>query len=150
MEMRLLITSATLEIYFDDWKFNPIIFQYLSKAWGPFTVDCFALDYNCELLRFHSKFCVPKTEAVDTFTVNWSSETCWLVPPLYLVGHALLHAEACKARGALVLPLWKSAAFWPLCPYGHRLAPFFMPGNHFQFLMVYFYLADVVATLETC
>ena len=25
---------------FDDWKVNPIIFQYLSKAWGPFTVDC--------------------------------------------------------------------------------------------------------------
>ena len=79
MEMRLLITSATLEIYFDDWKVNPIIFQHLIKAWGPFTVDCFALDYNCEPLRFHSKFCVPTTEAVDTFTVNWSSETCWLV-----------------------------------------------------------------------
>ena len=27
---------------FDDWKVNPIIFQCLSKAWGPFTVDCFA------------------------------------------------------------------------------------------------------------
>ena len=111
---------------FDDWKVNPIMFQCLSKAWGPFTVDCFTSDYNCQLLRFHSKFYVPNAEAVDTFTVNWSGETCWLVPPLYLVGHALLHAEACKARGALVVPLWKSAAFWPLlCPDGRHLAPFF-------------------------
>ena len=48
------------------------------------------------------------------------------------------------------MPLWKSAAFWPrLRPDGHHLAPFFMPGNRFQFLMVYFYLADVVATLES-
>ena len=54
---------------FDDWKVNPIIFQCLSKAWGPFTVDCFASDYNCQLLRFHTKFCVPNAEAVDTFTV---------------------------------------------------------------------------------
>ena len=75
---------------------------------------------------------MPKTEAVDTFTVNWSGETCWLVPPLYLVGHALLHAEACKARGALVVPLWKSAAFWPpLCPDGRHWAPVFHAWQSF-------------------
>ena len=60
--------------------------------------DCFASEYICQLLCFRSKFYVPNVEAVDTFTVNWSSETYWLVPPLYLVGHALLDAEACKAR----------------------------------------------------
>ena len=49
---------------------------------------------------------------------------------------SILHVEACKARVALVVPLWKLAAFWPLlCPDGRHLAPFFMPGNHFQFLM---------------
>ena len=42
---------------FNDWKVNPIIiFQYLSKAWGPFTVDCFASEYNCQLLRFIANF----------------------------------------------------------------------------------------------
>jgi hypothetical protein len=78
---------------------------------------------------------------VDTFTVDWSGETCWLVPPLYLVGYVLLHAEACKARGALVVPLWKLAAFWPLlCPDGRHLAFFFMPGNYSHILMMYFCL----------
>ena len=119
---------------FDDWKVNPIIFQNVDKAWGPFTVDCFASDYNCQVERFQSKFCIPNTETVDTFTVNWAGESCWLVPPLYLIGHALLHAEACKAKGALVVPLWKSAAFWPLlCPDGHHLAPFFHAWHMFPF-----------------
>ena len=112
---------------FDNWKVhvNPAIFHSLDRVWGPFSVDCFVSDYNYQLERFHSKFCVPNAEAVDTFTVNWTGETCWLVPPLYLIGRALLHAEACKASGAIVVPLWKSAAFWPLlCLDGRHLAPF--------------------------
>ena len=72
--------------------------------------------------------------SVDTFTVNWAGESCWLVPPLYLIGHALLHTEACKAKGALVVPLLKSAAFWPLlCPDGRHLAPFFHAWHTFPF-----------------
>ena len=59
---------------------------------------------------------------------------CWLVPPLYLVGHALLNAEACKASGALVVPVWKSAAFWPLlCPDGRLLVPFVHAWHTFPF-----------------
>ena len=108
---------------FDDWKVSLIVFQHLNKSWGPFTIDCFTSDYNYQLEHFHSRFCVPNTEAIDTFTINWFGEMCWLVPLLYAVGHALLHAEACKAKGVLVVPLWKSAAFWPLlCPDGRHLA----------------------------
>ena len=55
---------------FDNWKVHPAIFQCLDRAWGPFTVDCFASDYNCQLERFHSRYCVPNMEAVETFTVN--------------------------------------------------------------------------------
>ena len=38
-------------------------------------------------------------------------EVCWLVPPLYLVSHALC---LCNAQGTLIVPFWKSAPFWPL------------------------------------
>ena len=48
---------------------------------------------------------------------------CWLVPPLYLVSRALRHADACKARGTLLVPLWRSVPFWPLlCPDGRHFA----------------------------
>ena len=53
------------------------------------------------------------------------------MPPLYLVGHALLHAEACKARGALVVPLGSQQQFSGLCPDGRHLAPFFHAWQSF-------------------
>ena len=77
---------------------------------------------------------MPNTEAVDTFTVNLSGEMCWLAPPLFLVGRALLHAEACKTRGTLIVPLWKSAAFWPLlCPDGRHLALYIHAWQSFPY-----------------
>lgn len=110
---------------FDDWKIDPNLFLFFDFSWGPHTVDCFASSSNCQLARFHSRFWCPGTEAVDSFTVNWEGETCWLAPPLYLICRALRHAETCKARGTLVVPMWKSAVFWPLlCPDGVHLAHF--------------------------
>ena len=124
---------------FDDWQVNQAIFQQVQNAWGPFTLDCFTSGYNSKLRRFHSKFWAPNTEAVDTFTVNWAGEACWLVPPLHLVGRTLCHAEACKANGALVVPLWKSAAFWPLlCPDGRHLAAFIHAWHSFPFCKYFF------------
>ena len=31
-----------------------------------------------------------------------------------IVGRALIHLLVCKARGTLVVPLWRSAFFWPM------------------------------------
>ena len=110
---------------FDDWMASPVLFGFLDEAWGPHTVDCFANEHNRQLPRFHSRFWCPGSEAVDTFTVSWENEVCWLLPPIHLVGRAICHARACHSCGTLVVPLWKSAPFWPLlCPDGRHLAPF--------------------------
>ena len=110
---------------FDDWMLNPVLFQFVDRMWGPHTIDCFASEHNNQVPRFHSRFWCPKSEAVDTFTVNWCDEHCWLVPPFYLVGRALRHARACRAHGTLMVPLWKSAPFWPLlCPDGRHFTGF--------------------------
>ena len=104
---------------FDDWMVNPILFQYLDQIWGPHTVDCFANEHNSQTSHFHSRFWCPGSEAIDTFTVNWGSDVCWLMPPLYLISRTLCHAKACKAQGTLLVPLWKLVSFWPLlCPDG--------------------------------
>ena len=90
-------------------------------------VHCFAASHNSQIAWFHSRFWCPGAEAVDAFTVNWVDEVCWLVPPIYmyLVGRAIRHAEVCRASGTLVVPLWKSAVFWPLlCPDGTHIGPF--------------------------
>ena len=109
----------------DDWSLNPKVFLVLDANWGPHTIDCFASPENAQLPRFHSRFWSPGCEAVDTFTVNWGDEISWWVPPLYLVCCTISHASNCKAKGTLVVPMWKSAPFWPiLCLDGEHLAPF--------------------------
>ena len=109
----------------DDWKVNPTIFQMFDSLWGPHTVDRFASGANTQLSRFNSRFWSPGSEAVDAFTVNWGFDVNWWVPPLHIIVHTIRHAQACKAVGTLVFPVWKSAYFWPIiCPDGRHLAGF--------------------------
>ena len=109
---------------FDNWGVHPFVFSWLNGQYGP-SVDCFASSQNAQLQRFHSRFWDPGSEAVDTFTVSWRNENCWWAPPLHLVCRVVGHARECQAKGTLVVPLWKSAPFWPLlCPDGRHLASF--------------------------
>ncbi len=55
-----------------------------------------------------------KVVGVDAFSVDWSGDNNWLVPPIHLIPVVLNHIQVCKARGTLVLPEWPSAVFWPL------------------------------------
>ena len=38
----------------------------------------------------------------------------WLVPPISLLGKAIKHVKASKARATLVAPDWPYSPFWPL------------------------------------
>ena len=49
------------------------------------TVDRFASYNNSKCYRFNAKYLCPSTEAVNTFSQDWSNETNWLVPPIYLL-----------------------------------------------------------------
>ena len=110
---------------FDDWKVNPQLFASIDRLWGPHFVDCFAHIDNTQLPIFYSIFWCPGAAAVDAFTVNWAGTINWWVSPVHLVGRTVKHAKKCKAVGSLLVPMWKSAYFWPLlCPDGCHLAPF--------------------------
>ena len=100
---------------FDICKVNPQIFSWIDSLWGPHSVNCFASIEYTQLSLFYSRFWCPGTAAVDAFTVNWNGEVNWWVPPIYLVSRTIRHAEACKSRGTLLLPSWKSAPFGPCC-----------------------------------
>ena len=107
----------------DDWGIQPHIFQWITTLWGPFTIDRFATWYNAKCRRFNSRFWNPGCEGVDAFSLNWSGENNWVVPPPNQIVRVWKHFQICKARGALVIPLWKGAVFWPcLCPDGIHLA----------------------------
>ena len=98
----------------DDWQIHPSMFEELDRDWGPHTVDRFASYYNTHLPRFNSRFWNPGTEAVDAFTCDWHGEVNWWCPPPYLVPRTIKHAQRSGVCGTLLVPEWKSAAFWPL------------------------------------
>ena len=91
------------------------MFFHLEELWGSRSVDRFSCCYKAKLPRFNSRFLQPAAEAVDAFSQDWSSDNHnWLVPPTTLIGRVLCHMRDCKAVGTLIVPMWKSAHFWPL------------------------------------
>jgi len=101
-------------IDYDDWSVSMTFFQYIDSSWGPHTIDRFANQYNRKIPRFNSRYWNPNTEAVDAFSQNWKSENNWLVPPISMISKTIKYLEFFKCSASLIIPLWKSAPFWPL------------------------------------
>lgn len=100
----------------DDWVVNTFFFKFITNKWGKITIDRFASSKNTKSPRFNSKYLCPSTEAVNAFSQDWSEEKNWLVPPIYLIPKCLNHFSVSKpgTTGILIVPVWQSAAFWPL------------------------------------
>ena len=101
-------------IDYDDYTINDDIFAFLDKSWGPHTVDRFACHYNKKLPLFNSKFFQPGTSGVNAFSQDCAFANNWLCPPTYLTVRVVNHLKACRAAGTLIVPLWRSAHFWPI------------------------------------
>lgn len=98
----------------DNWGVSDEFFRFMNSLWGPFDIDRFATSDNRKLFRYNSKFFDYQCEAVDAFSQNWHDSNNWLVPPISLVSKTVFHLLACGGRGALIVPKWPSASFWPL------------------------------------
>jgi len=101
-------------IDYDDWKTTRFYFNELNNLWGPFTVDRFADNENTKVNKFNSKYWCPGTSNVNAFSIDWSEENNFLVPPVYLIPKVLQHMKCSKSTGTLVVPYWPSATFWPM------------------------------------
>ena len=106
----------------DDYTLHDELFNYIDTIWGPHSCDRFACHYNAKLQKFNTRYFQPGTDGVNAFTQNWSHDNNWLFPPPYLLIKAINYAKTRKARGTLIVLIWKSAHFWPiLCPDGGTL-----------------------------
>ncbi|KAJ8317957.1 hypothetical protein KUTeg_003048, partial [Tegillarca granosa] len=85
-----------------------------SEDWyGPHTCDRFASHYNTKCSKFNSKWWCPGTSGVDAFMHSWCNELNWLVPPPRLISRVVDKSVTEKSKGTLVIPLWRSAPYWP-------------------------------------
>ena len=101
-------------IDYDDWGVHPNWFRHISKVLGRTDVDRFADANNRKLPLFNSRFYCLHSIGTDAFTQNWEGVENWLVPPIYLIGRTLSYLSLTKSRGILVVPMWRSAYFWPI------------------------------------
>ena len=99
---------------YDDYMINDTVFNALDDLWGPHTCDRFACSYNAKIQCFNSRFYQPGSSGVNAFAQDWSRHNNWLCPPVYLTCKVIKHMEICSAQGTLIVPLRKSAHFWPI------------------------------------
>ena len=97
----------------DDWSVDRTSFQELTRAWKP-TVDLFAHTTNKKCQKFYSYGNAPFTAGVDAFAQDWNGELAWACPPVYMVTDTLKKIESSRMMAILVVPAWRSAAFWPM------------------------------------
>ena len=101
-------------IDYDDWFVTDSFFKRIDAKWGKHTFDRFANFENRKICRFNSKFWTPGSLGIDAFTFDWSVDNNWMVPPIYLIPRVLSKLKLDRACGTLIVPKWRSAAFWPM------------------------------------
>ena len=112
-DLNIIADDISKFIDLDDYSINDGVFYSLDELWGPHTCDRFACHYNAKLPKFNTKFFQPGTSGVNAFAQDWSKDNNWLCPPVCLTCKVLSHLKVCNAAGTLVVPLWRSAHFWP-------------------------------------
>ena len=115
----------------DDWEIKDHIFKEIDALWGPHTCDRFATDYNTKCFKFNSRWWCHNTNGVDAFKQFWGKDNNWLVPPPRLVCKAINKLMSDRGRGTLVIPLWKSAPFWPMLKNGDAWEKFVKNQRYF-------------------
>jgi hypothetical protein len=88
----------------------------IERFWGHHTVDRFSSKGNCRVSsgRFNSKFFSAGCEWENSFTAtDWRNEVNWAHPPYGIVGDVISKFINAKARGTLIIPDWRGAAWFP-------------------------------------
>lgn len=100
----------------NDWGLTPAALAALYWRWpetAELTIDLFASRSFHLLDRYATIEFDPRASAIDAFTLDWSTESPLIVPPINLIpavcGNLLDHAPPLCV---LVTPLWRSASWW--------------------------------------
>jgi hypothetical protein len=101
---------------YDDFSVTEQFYQLVLQMSGYVpNVDRFANNWNAKCVHFNSPTYCVGSSGVDAFNYHWGQPTLnWLFPPIRLIARTIMHLERCNGSGLLLVPQWKSAAFYPL------------------------------------
>jgi len=90
-----------------DWELKHTAFRKMCKylETNP-QVDRFASSLNHKLPRFNSRWPHPRAEAVNSMTLDWTSDVNYWAPPVPLLDRTVLKIRTEKATGVLITPPW--------------------------------------------
>ena len=98
-----------------DLKLLEKWFTLLHRLWGPYTIDAFASQMNCQLPRFWSRYTEDKMAARDALQQSWSGENLWINAPYVLIPRILSKIVQFRVISATIIaPLWPSQPWWPV------------------------------------
>ena len=105
--------SGTRKFDPDDWGVDPESFQNLTSSFE-ISIDLFAHLSNKKTPRFYSFGAAYLSSGVDAFAFDRTDENAWVCPPICLVIPAFRKILRTRMTAILVVPRWRSAAFWPV------------------------------------
>ena len=117
----------------DDWGIDMKAIKVLENIFGQtFTCDMFANATNRRMNKFYSKVAAPGTSGINCFIQDWSTEYCYVCPPVNLIIDAVRYIERVPSRGVLLVPYWQRNPFWPVVTIdGFHLRPLFQKFHEF-------------------
>lgn len=97
-----------------EWELADYAFDKLVNNFGTPQFDLFASSYNYKCERYASWKLDPHSEVIDSFTFDWFKLSFYAFPPFCLITKVLQKIVKDKAEGILVVPNWRSQAWYPL------------------------------------
>lgn len=97
-----------------EWELSNYAFTNITNNLGAPEFDLFASSQNYKCVRYASWKLDPYSEVVDAFTFSWKNLFFYAFPPFSMISKVLQKIITDKAVGILVVPYWRSQAWYPL------------------------------------
>lgn len=97
-----------------EWSLNIDAFKVIERNFGTPEIDLFASANNHKCKKYVSWYRDSGAYGIDAFTLDWSTFYFYAFPPFALISRVLQKILNEKADGIIVVPLWKSQAWYPL------------------------------------
>lgn len=105
--------ESRLDADANDFEIDHNSFELICLKFGFPTIDLFASTHTKKCTRYVSWYPDPDCFGVDAFTLKWD-RFFYAFHPFSLITRVLKKIQDDKARGIVVLPNWKSQAWFPI------------------------------------
>jgi hypothetical protein len=105
--------ASRSDIDLNDFSLDDSSFILICKKFGTPSIDLFASCHTFKCQRYISWYPDINSVEVDAFTIKWD-EYFYAFPPFALIPRVLKKIKSDNAKGIILVPNWKSQAWFPV------------------------------------